>query len=69
MEDILGLSKSDYFEKGYFVTDPEKEVYTYFPENEYFVMHGYYSHSGIVYLLRTYRNYPLTIHFIADMME
>lgn len=41
----------------------------YIPDNEYGIREGYYSNTGIVWLLRKHSDNPKTIYFIADMLE
>jgi hypothetical protein len=41
----------------------------FIPENDYGIREGYYDRRGIVALLRTWRDDPLVIQFIADMLE
>lgn len=41
----------------------------FIPENNYGIREGYYSQRGISTLLRAYRDEPLAIQFIADMLE
>jgi hypothetical protein len=41
----------------------------YIPENEHGIRPNYYTQRGISTLLRAYRDEPLAIQFIADMLE
>jgi hypothetical protein len=41
----------------------------FIPENKHGIREGYYSQRGLSTLLRAYRDEPLVIQFIADMME
>ncbi len=41
----------------------------YIPDNEYEIAEGYYDWSGLVRLLRKFKNNPDAVQFIADMME
>lgn len=41
----------------------------FMPDNEYGIDEGYYTWDDLVNLLRTHKNNPEAIQFIADMME
>jgi hypothetical protein len=42
---------------------------TFIPDNEFGVEEGYYIGNAIVELLRSYKDRPDVIEFIADMLE